>query len=83
MRWYNQGMSDKYLGFHTGIRLGELIIEMIKAMSHEEKFCVNGLGLTNRDILIEAHFRVIRLVQVFYEENRRDTGCGVISATTF
>ena len=41
-------------------------------MSHEEKCCVNGLGLTNRDILIEAHFRVIRLVQVFYEENRRD-----------
>ena len=41
-------------------------------MSHEEKCCVNGLGLTNRDILIEVHFRVIRFVQVFYEENRRD-----------
>ena len=41
-------------------------------MSHEEKCCVNGLGLTNRDILIKVHFRVIRLVQVFYEENRRD-----------
>ena len=41
-------------------------------MYHEEKCCVNGLGLTNRDILIEVHFRVIRFVQVFYEENRRD-----------